>query len=326
VSSFFFGVISASFSIFNTRQARLPDRWLILPVFFVLLICSIGVTAQISLTPDNNTLIIEDAPEQEIFSYGKTVIVKQRVKGVLSFGGDVIVEGSVDGDIATVGGSVIQREKAYIGGDVIILGGRYKPECSEPLREAGKETVMYAGYEEELRNFTQNPSSFFAPSFSFAFLAQRVLSALFWFIVSLGLATLAPGAVSRAVARFQLSTLKIIAIGIVTFLVTSIGVIGSLSFLPNYLGAVVGLMAFVLLMLAYVFGRVALNVSVGKIIQKRLLSDRNQSESLAIFAGVVFWTLLLSIPYVWTATLLTLFAAGIGLVMTLRQTKKWRID
>jgi hypothetical protein len=292
---------------------------------FLLLCGAIAVNAQFSISPDN-VLTIDDAPEQEFFAHGKTVIVRGRVKGVLSFGGDVIVEGRVEGDIATVGGSVIQREAGYIGGDVIILGGRYKAECSDPLREPGKETLMYAGYEEELRDITKDPSVFFAPSFSFSFLAQRVLSALFWFVVSLGLATLAPGAVSRAVTRFQLSSVKIIAIGIVTFLVASIAVIGSLSFLPNYLGAVVGLMAFVMLMLAYVFGRVALNVWVGKLLQKKFLSDKNQSEVIAIFTGVVIWTALLSVPYVWTLTLLALFSAGVGLVMTLRQTQKWQID
>lgn len=309
----------------NLQNFRRGTERLILPILFALLLLPAAANAQFSVSPDN-VLTIDDAPEQEFFAHGKTVIVKGRVKGVLSFGGDVIVEGKVEGDIATVGGSVIQREAGYIGGDVIVLGGRYRAECAEPLREPGKETVMYAGYEEELRNFTQNPSVFFAPSFSFSFFAQRILSALFWFVVSLGLATLAPGAVSRAVARFHLSAVKIIAIGIVTFLVASIAVVGSLSFLPNYLGAVVGFMAFVLLILSYVFGRVALNVGVGKLLQKKFLADKNQSETFAIFLGVVFWTFLLSIPYVWTLTLITLFSAGIGLVMTLRQTKKWQVE
>ncbi len=294
-------------------------------MLFLILSFSIPALAQFSISPDN-VLTIDDAPEQEFFSHGKTVIVRGRVKGVLSFGGDVIVEGRVDGDIATVGGSVIQREAGYIGGDVIALGGRYKAECCDPLREPGQGTVMYAGYEEELRDIAQNPSVFFAPGFSFSFLAQRTLSTLFWFIVSVGLATLAPGAVSRAVARFQLSTVKIIAIGIVTFLIASIAVVGSLSFLPNYLGAVVGFMAFVLLMLTYVFGRVALNVGMGKLIQKRILGEKSRSETLAIFIGVVFWTLLLSIPYIWPLTHLMVFAAGIGLVLTLRHTQKWQID
>jgi hypothetical protein len=279
---------------------------------------------QISASHDDKTLIIEDAPEMEVFAFGKTVIVKKQAKGVLSFGGDVIVEGRVEGDVAAIGGSVMQKENAFIGGDVIVFGGTYRHESKTPQRNEAKETVMYAGYEEELRDLTQNPSQIFSPSFSLAFVAQRVLSMLFWFVISLGLTTLAPGAVSRAVARFQLSTLKIFAAGFAAFLLMTVTIIVSLSFLPNYLSAIFGLMAFVLLMLAYVFGRVAMQVSVGKILQKQLVGERSRSETLAIFIGVFVWTVLLSIPYVWTFALIALFAAGIGLVLTGRTATTWQ--
>jgi len=306
-------------------QNRLISKWLLLLLAGAVLLFGHSLAfAQISVSPEENTVTVDDAPEMEVFSYGKTVIVKNRAKGVLTFGGDVIVEGRVEGDVAAVGGTVIQRESAYIGGDVIILGGKYKPEAANPLRAEGKETVMYAGYEEELRNLTQNPASLFSPSFSLAFLAQRVLSVFFWFLVSLGLTTMAPGAVGRAIARFHLSALKVVGLGMATFLLATIGIIGSASLLPNYLTAILGMMAFALLMLAYVFGRVALHLSVGKLLQKHLLPERGRSEALAILLGVVFWTLLLSVPFVWTVTLVLLFAAGIGLVLTARSQTTWR--
>ena len=301
-------------------------HWQSLCGIALIFLCQFTLLAQtqISTSPDETTLIIDDAPEMEVFAFGKTVIVKKQAKGVLAFGGDVIIEGRVEGDVAAIGGSITQKENAFIGGDVIIFGGTYRPESKNPLRNDGKETVMYAGYEEELRSLTQNPTQIFSPGFSFAFLAQRILSLLFWFVVSLALTTLAPGAVGRAIARFQLSTLKIFAIGFFSFLATTIIVIGSLSVLPNYLSAIFGLMAFVLLMLAYVFGRVTMQVSVGKMLQKQFVGEKNQSETLAIFIGVFVWTLLLSIPYIWTFALLALFAAGIGLVLTGRSTNNWQ--
>jgi len=39
---------------------------------------------------------------------------------------------------------------------------------------------------------------------------------------------------------------------------------------------------------------------------------------------VIVWTLLLSLPFVWTFVLLTLFAAGIGLILTARSGDGWR--
>ena len=183
---------------------------------------------------------------------------------------------------------------------------------------------MYAGYEEELRNMTQNPSQIFAPEFSWAFLAQRLLSVLFWFIVSLALTTIAPGAVSRSVARFQLSTLKVAAIGCLGFVITTFGVIAGLKFLPSYLSAVISLMAIVLLILAYVFGRVTLQVSVGKWLQKRFLSENKHSESVALLIGALVWTAFLSLPYVWAFALLTLFAVSLGIVLTARSANNWQ--
>ena len=291
----------------------------------VVLLPQLNIFAQTQIsTPDEKTMIIEDAPEMEVVAFGKSVIVKHRAKGVLAVGGDVIVEGSVDGDVATIGGSIVQKKDAYIGGDVIAFGGAYRPESQSPLREAGKETVMFGMFEDELRDIAQNPTGLFAPSFSMAFIAQRILSVLFWFVVSLGLTTLAPGAISRAIARINLSTSRIAFIGTMTFFLTIIAVAGSVKVLPDYLSVSLGLMAFVLLMLAYVFGRVALQVSIGKLIQKRLLPENNRSETLAILIGVLFWTLLLSIPYLWTITLIALFCLGLGIVLTARTSTTWR--
>ncbi|MEO6335078.1 MAG: hypothetical protein ABIO91_08855 [Pyrinomonadaceae bacterium] len=310
-------------TLIHTGRHPLDLRVLIAATVFILVGAALSY-AQTTVS-SSQTFTVDDAPDQEVVCYGKTVIVKTRAKGVLAIGGDVIVEGTVSGDVFAVGGSVIQKDGAYIGGDVFAVGGAYKPENANPLRDEGRETVMYAGYEEEIRDLAQNPSSLFSPHFSLAFLAQRILSVLFWFVLSLGLATLAPGAVSRAIARFQLSTLKIVAIGVAAFISTSIVVGGSLQFLPNPLGVIFGMMAFVLLMLAYVFGRVALNLSVGKLLLKYFVGDKNTSEALAILVGVVAWTLMLSIPYVWTIALFTLFSSGVGLVLTARSQRSWQV-
>ncbi len=303
---------------------NLPQRHLLCGIIFVLLFnLTIFAQTQIS-TPDNKTLVIDDAPEMEVFAFGKTVIIKSRAKGVLAFGGDVIVEGRVEGDVATIGGSIVQKESSMIGGDVIIFGGTYQPESANPLRGAGKETIMYAGYEEELRSLAQNPEKLFSPDLSFSFFAQRVLSMLFWLILALAFNTIAPGAVSRSIARLQLSTLKIFAIGSTAFVLTTITIIASLSVLPNYLSAIFGLMAFALLLLAYVFGRVILQMSLGKTLVKQFVAEKYQSETLAIFLGVFIWTFVLSVPYLWTVALLALFAAGIGLITTALTTTGWQ--
>jgi hypothetical protein len=292
-------------------------------VFVLLAAVSIYSQTQTVSRTDENTITVEN-PQSEVYSFGKNVIVKGNSQGVLAFGGDVIVEGTVDGDVATIGGSIIQKENAFIGGDVIIFGGTYRPESKNPLRNADKETVMIAVFEDELRNLTQNPSQLFSPTFSLAFLAQRILSILFWFVLSLALTTISPGAISRAIARFQLSTLKIIAIGFFSFVGITVGVMACLNFLPNYINAIVVFMVFLLLILTYVFGRIALQLIVGKQLQKRFLPESKQSETLAILIGVIVWTIFLSVPYLWIFALLALISSSIGLVLTAQSNDGWQ--
>lgn len=281
-------------------------------------------TPNITTLEDEQTLIIEGNADTQVFSFGKNVIVKQQAKEVFVFGGNVTIEGKVDGDVGTIGGSVIQKENAFIGGDVIVLGGTYQPEIQKPLRNAGKETVIIGIFEEELRNFAQNPTAIFSPALTWGFVAQRVISVLFWFLISFFFTTISPGAVSRAVARFQLSSLKIVGIGFSGFLFTTIGIMLSVAFLPGYLSGVISLMMLILMFLAYVFGRVALQVSTGKLLQKHLLPESKHSETVAILLGVVAWTIILSIPYIWTFALLLLFSVSIGLVFTAKTKNQWQ--
>ena len=311
----------ASYS--SSIRPRPFDLRIFLAASVFVLLATLFSFAQVSDVTGEETFIVDDAPDMEFVVYGKTIIVKKQAKGALALGGDVIVEGRITGDVAAVGGSVIQKEGAYIGGDIFVFGGEYRP-AGTPLREEGRETVMIAGYEQELREIVQDPTSLFAPSLTLAFFARQVLVVLFWFVVSFGLTTLAPGAMGRAVARFQLSTLKVLAIGVAVFVAITVGAIGSLNVLPSYLGAVFGIMSLVLLLLAYIFGRVALHLSLGKFLQKYFLGEGKHSETLAILLGVLGWTLVLSIPYFGTIVLFLLFAAGVGLVLTARHARVWQ--
>ena len=290
----------------------------------VLCATALAIHPEISISEDQTTLIVNDAPEQDVISFGKNVVVERRAKGVLAIGGDVTINGRIEGDVATVGGNIIQKEDAYIGGSVIVFGGAYKPESPNPLREPGTETMIMGVFEDELRSFGQDPSQIFSPAFSLGFLAQRLVVALCWFVITLLFTTIAPGAVGRAVARIQLSWLKTCALGAAALLLIAGLMIGGTLLLPNYLGATLAIMCTLLLLLAFVFGRISLQVSVGKLVQKNFLSENNRSETLAILIGVLFWTLLLSLPYIWLIALFVVFTMGIGLILTGRVSTKWQ--
>lgn len=281
-------------------------------------------SASFTTSSDNEDLEVNDSPEMSVIAVAKTVIVKRSAKDVFVVGGDVVIEGNVSGDVGVIGGNVTQKDGAFIGGDVMVIGGAYKSDAQQPLRTAGKETIVFGILEDELRDLGRNPESILSPSLTPAYFAQRVLSALFWFIVTLGFATIAPGAVSRAIARTKLAPAKVAGLGLAGLIGSLLLVSTASTALPEYLSVIVWLMVVGLLMLAYLFGRVTLQLSIGKYLQKLFLPSYKSNEALAILIGVLVWTVLLSLPYLWIIAVFSVFAAGVGLVITARNSASVR--
>lgn len=263
-------------------------------------------------------IVIDETTDLQVAAFAKPVIVNGRAKEVFVFGGDVVVNGEVEGDVGVIGGNVIQNSGAVIGGDVIVIGGAYRPADRVPRRSANRDTVVFGIFEEELREIGRNPASILSPTFSMAFLAQRAIAVIFWFVITMVVSTIAPGAVGRAVAALRLSPAKVVGAGLGGLILVILMVAAGVALLPDFISALVWLMAFLALTLAYLYGRVSLQLTAGKAIIKAVWPAA-RSESAAAIAGVLFWTVILSIPYVWTAALLAIFAAGVGLVVTAKR-------
>lgn len=287
------------------------------------------VAGQAQVAPDNHpgdpqARVIEGVSNTTVFGLGQSIRITGSVKeGAIAFGGDVIVEGSVDGDVAAIGGSVIQREGSRIGGDVIVVGGIYHHGKSAPGRDPQSVTIMYAGYEDQLKHIMREPFSVLQPQLTAKFLGYRLLAVLFWFIISLALTAALPNTVSRAVARLQLSSLRVALIGLLGTIAITIGVFVCLLVLPSVIGAVVSILALLLVLVATLFGRVVIFAATGGWMQRRLF-PRLQSESITLLLGVIFWIALASLPYVWPIVIAGLLVTSLGLALTARYRLGWK--
>jgi hypothetical protein len=293
---------------------------------FLSMVVVIHAQTSDGLLPDDQApLVVDGVREYDVFGWGQSVVVRGHVRhGVMAFGGDVIVEGVVEGDVATIGGSIVQRDGARIGGEVIVIGGAYRYGESVEGRSPTSTTVVFAGFEHELRRIMRNPVSILAPQWSFAYLGSRVLAVLFWFIASLALTAVTPGAISRAVTRLQLTNLRVAIIGFVGSILMTFGVVAGVSVLPTVIGALVGLTALILLLLAYLFGRVAIQAATGQWLQRKFFAEKYRSESIALLTGTIFWAALLSLPYVWPLVGAGLLVASLGLALTARYRVGWK--
>ena len=315
--------------IFNPHAPllELPRRMAL--VVLMLLITAATALAQVDMSVElkdgDAPRIVDGESTSDVFGLGQSVVVRGSVRhGVLAFGGDVIVEGRVEGDVAAIGGSVYQREGSYIGGDVLVFGGAYHHGKTAPGRRTDSRTIMFAGYEEELRQLARNPASLLTPSYSAAYFGQRLLAILFWFIVSLALTAISPGAVSRAAARLQLTSLRVAIIGLVGAFVVGPGTIVSLKLLPPMVGTLVGIMALSLLFVAYLFGRVVVHAVTGRWLQRLFLPENRRSEAVALLLGAAFWSAMLAVPYIWPFIVAALLMTSLGLALTARYRIGWK--
>src|SRR3977135_168015 len=287
------------------------------------------IVAQAQVVPDEHpgdpqARVIGGVVNTTVFGLGQSIRITGSVKeGAIAFGGDVIVEGSVDGDVAAIGGSVIQREGSRIGGDVIVLGGIYHHGKAAPGRDPKSVTIMYAGYEDELRQVMRDPFSVLRPQLSAAFFGTRLLAVLVWFIISLALTAVMPNTVSRGVARLQFSSLRVALIALIGSVVIGLGVPLLLLVLPSIIGAPILIMALLLVLVSSLFGRVVIFAATGNWLRRRFL-PRVQSDSIVLLLGVVFWVTLESLPYVWPFVIAGLIAVSLGLALTARYRISWK--
>jgi hypothetical protein len=295
-------------------------------VLFSVLLAIMSIQAQgtTDSQPANNTYLVEGVSNTMAYGVGRSLRVNGTVNDALSLGGDVIVQGTVEGDVAAIGGSVIQLQGSRIGGDVIVVGGTYRHADDAPNRNPASTTIMYTGYEQELRNMMRDPSGLLTPHWSAAYIGLRLLAVLFWFIVSLAITAAMPGTISRGIARLQLTSLRVALIGFVSALIIGAGVPFSLLYLPTPISVLVGLLALLLILVAGLFGRVIIYAATGRWLQRKYLPRAKNSESVALLLGTSLWITLSSLPYVWPVAVAAILVTSLGLALTARYRVSWK--
>jgi hypothetical protein len=323
---------SASQTISHGFSVNLPlssielSRLGVLLLWFLVLVGAVHAqSSAVEEKPSESEIVISGVTDSTVFGMGNTVRITGTVtQGAIAFGGDVIVEGTVEGDVAAIGGSVIQQSGATISGDVIVLGGTYKHADDVPKRKSSAMTMMYAGYQPELRNLMRSPTGILRPSWSPGYVGMRLLAILFWFIVALALTAAMPATISRGVTRLQLTSLRVALIGFIGALVIGGGVEACLWVLPQTISVLVGIMALILMLVAWLFGRVVLAAATGRWLQRKYVPIAKHSESVALLLGTTFWVVLTSLPYVWPVVVGVMIVLSLGLALTARYRVGWR--
>src|SRR5260370_31499980 len=132
-----------------------------------------------------------------------------------------------------------------------------------------------------------------------------------------------PSTVSRAVARLQLTSLRVAIIGLVGSVVIVAGVPLSLWLLPPAVSAVVVIAAILLIIVGTLFGRVVVFAATGHWLQRRFPVLRAQSESIKLLLGATLWIALYSRPYICPLVVAALLVTILGLALPARYRVTW---
>ena len=169
----------------------------------------------------------------------------------------------------------------------------------------------------------RNPTGLFNPRWTPSYFGTRLLVVLFWFLVSLGFTAAMPGTISRGVARLQLTSLRVAAIGLIGVVVLFGVVLLCLWIMPEPIRVLVGLLALLLWLVAGLFGRIILYAATGRWLQRKYVPVGKNSEAVALLLGTSFWVLLTSLPYVWPFMATFILIISFGLALTARYRVGW---
>jgi hypothetical protein len=133
-----------------------------------------------------------------------------------------------------------------------------------------------------------------------------------------------PGTISRGIARLQLTSLRVAIIGFLGAVAIGPGALLALRYLPTPISVVVGLMAFLLILIAWLFGRVIIYAATGRWLQRKFLKLGKNSEAVALLLGTIFWLTLSSLPYVWPVVVAIVLVMSLGLALTARYRVGWK--
>ncbi|MBI3949740.1 MAG: hypothetical protein HY314_04725 [Acidobacteria bacterium] len=293
--------------------------------FLVLLTSCLPVSAQTSdsQSSEESVVIRQGETVSDIIIRGRRLDVLGRVEGsILVLGSDAIIEGQVQGDATAIGGSIIQRNRGFIGGDVIVVGGDYRRTANALPLNPESQTVVIREYGEYFRDAFQHPwRRMFIPQVTPLYIGQRVLGLTFYFLIALLLIALIPNQLTRAIQMLKRSYLSISLIGLIGVLLILVCMLLLVRSLPIEVAASITLFVSLILIGTYFFGSLAVHLLLGRWLQQLLRRGSERSNINALLYGLGASAIIFSIPVIGMLTALGLAILSFGIAVTLPLTR-----
>jgi hypothetical protein len=292
-----------------------PKRALTLLAVLALVTTGIAapLAAQQEFSVKRDVFVAAGETQDNVISFGGNVVVEGRVKqSVVAFGGTITVSGEVGEAVVGIGSNITLKPTAAIRGDVVSIGGRLdkEPGCS-----IAGDTVYFKASELGSRLFKQGlfKGIFAFPLFPI-FLIIKLIGLFLWIIAALVVAALFPRPIARAAAAVRTSFWPVFGTGLLAVIIfTGLAIFAAiLCFI--LIGIPIAIALFWAGLIIKVFGRVVLFYVLGESLL-RAFGAKNISAIGASLAGLLVVSLVGFIPFVGFLFSLVLSILGWGAVI-----------
>jgi hypothetical protein len=235
----------------------------------------------------------------DLTSFGGTVVIRGTVVGnVVSFGGNVVIAGAVNGNISVYGGNITLQSGARVNGDIHLCGGQSDLDSTAQLHGSvlGCTTSIAALV------FSDGGPNF------------RLVSILTWVALGILLTSLLPEHVMLVRTTVQNKTRRSLIVGLLSTLLAPavIAVLVALIIaIPLALLIAVGVIA------AWALGTVAVGWLVGDYIVRRIVPQHN-TRPMQVVVGLTALVLVESLPYIGWLISIAAGLVGLGAVFLSR--------
>jgi hypothetical protein len=292
-----------------------PKRTLILLAVLALVATGLAapLAAQQEFSVKRDVFVAAGETQENVISFGGNVVIEGRVKqSVVAFGGTITIGGEVGEAVVGIGSNITLKPTAAIRGDVVSIGGllQKEPGCS-----IAGDTVYFKASELGSRFFKRGlfKGIFAFPLFPI-FLIIKLIGLFLWFIAALVVAALFPHPIARAAAAIRTSFWPVFGTGLLAVIIfTGLSIFAALLCFI-LIGIPIAIALFWAALIIKVFGRVALFYLLGESLLKAF-GAKNITAIGASLAGLLVVSLVGFIPFVGFLFTLVLSILGWGAVV-----------
>jgi hypothetical protein len=236
-------------------------------------------------------------------------------QGVFTAGANLTISGTVQGDVAVIGGELNLMGSAQVHGNIFLVGSTQRVNPGAKI-EGKLLSIPFLG--EETHKIFTNPAAFlFSYTYDFKFIASRIFASLLLFLLSLATVKIFPAHVSYACGRMKQEPGYTAGMGVLGLTGTMVAVLVALALCLVLIGLPILLLVILALALAWIFGMVVLFYTVGEWIL-RLLKRKTPSPLWGLILAIGLWTLVKFFPGVSLLVHLGATVMALGITLTTR--------